>query len=223
MIGSQHPCGRVFASFRSSPRRWLVPATALFCAGAAFAQVVGARAELPQVKVGDHWKFETRDKLTGAVQGTPDYVVTASSDTQIDLRVGRNGKAVWTPELTALDSTRLSWEPGYRWLNFPLEVGKVWDFKTQWQRKDGSGSGRSQMDMVVKGYEKVSVRAGEFDAYRIEGTGFMNVEGTAIGNWNTRIVVKYWYAPAVRATVRFEWEEKSNRTVTELIEAQLAP
>lgn len=203
-------------------RRWVILsalAAASFSAATAQAQVANSRAELPTVKVGDHWKIEVRDKLTNAVERTDDYVVTASTATQIDLSVGGNDKAVWTSELTPLDNPRLTYDSGYRWLNFPLEVGKAWDFKTQWKRKDGSGAGRSQMDVAVKAYEKVSVRAGEFDAYRIESKGFMNLDGGG----NTRVSVKYWYAPAVRTTVRFEWEDKWSRTVSELVEVQLTP
>ena len=194
-------------------------AAASFGAVTAHAQGANARAELPAVKVGDHWKIEVRDKLTNALERTEDYVVAASTAAQIDLSVGGTDKAVWTSELTPLDNPRLSWDPGYRWLNFPLEVGKEWDFKTQWKRKDGAGAGRSQMDVAVKAYEKVNVRAGEFDAYRIEGKGFMNIDGS----WSSRVNVKYWYAPAARAMVRFEWEDKYNRTVNELVEVQLAP
>lgn len=190
-----------------------------FGAVTAHAQGANVRAELPAVKVGDHWKIEVRDKLTNAVERTDDYVVTALTAAQIDLSVGGTDKAVWTSELTALDNPRLTYDPGYRWLNFPLEVGKAWDFKTQWKRKDGAGAGRSQMDVTVKAYEKVNVRAGEFDAYRIEGKGFMNIDG----GWSSRINVKYWYAPVARTMVRFEWEDKNNRTVYELVEVQLAP
>lgn len=211
----------VTKDWRRALRRWMALSavvTASFGAGTAQAQGTNSRAELPTVKVGDHWKTEVRDKLTNVVERTDDYVVTASTATQIDLSVGGTDRAVWTSELTPLDNPRLTSDPGYRWLNFPLEVGKSWDFKTQWKRKDGSGAGRSQMDVAVKAYEKVSVRAGEFDAYRVEGKGFMNVEG----NWSSSVNVKYWYAPAARGMVRFEWEDKRNRTVSELVEVQLA-
>lgn len=191
-----------------------------FCSGSIRAQSVGLQAELPQLKVGDRWKLETRDKYTGAVEGASDLAVVAVSPTRINLTVNASGEAVWTPELTVLDKPSLTYDIGYRWLSFPLEVGKSWDFKTKWKRKDTGSNGVTQMDVVVKGVEKVSVKAGEFDAFRLEAKGYMNVYTNS--SLSSSVTVNYWYAPAARHFVKMEWEDRVTKNVTELIEVQLA-
>ena len=198
--------------FYTDPSRFIAQVLlGLFALGVAQAQDTSPRTERPEVKPGDQWKHEIRDKRTGATLRDTVVAVTAVSATQIDSI--ENGVAkVATRDLVVLKNSRLEYDVGYRWLNFPLEAGKAWEFKTQWKRLDGTGAGSTQMDVVVKGVEKVTTKAGEFNAIRLEAKGYMNAGSGSY--YNGRVVATYWYAPAAREIVKLEWQDKLDSTVT---------
>ncbi len=182
------------------------------------AQSSASSTDKPELKVGDRWKTERRDPRTKVVQSTGELTVTTVAPTKIDAS-GSGGDVVMTPDLTVLSNPRLNYDTGYQFLSFPIQVGKKWEFKTAWQNKVSGSKGSTQMDVEVKSQERIKVAAGEFDAYRLEANGYMNLAG---GN-NRRVNVIYWYAPQAKAIVRMEWNDRFDDYVSELIEFTPAP
>lgn len=182
-----------------------------------FGMAENTPADRPALKVGDKWKVERYDGYTKKLLFAEETVVTAISPANIDIAVnGSPGKM--TPDLTGLDSPRMASDPGYQLLRFPLEVGKKWDFKTQWLNKQNGVKGGAQLDVEVKAMESVKVPAGEFEAYRLEASGYLN---TVTGrNWSA--TATYWYAPKAKSIVRFVWTDKNNDYVSELVKLDLA-
>lgn len=192
--------------------QWVAPLLLAVLASSALAQ----RAERPDIKVGDRWKYEQRDRRTGGVEGQYVRVVTAVTATHIE-GTENDGKFLMTIDMNQLESpTNSNTDPKY--LDFPLEVGKKWEFKNKWTNKTRVASGRDQLDIVVSGYEKVTVPAGEFDAFKIEAKGFWNNDTSRS---NGRTIRTYWFAPAAKAVVKFENDDGYNRWVRELTELQL--
>ena len=172
----------------------------------------------PELKVGDRWKHERRSSMTQVVIYTDETVVAGVSPAKIDVTV--NGQpGVWTPDLTTLESPRLSNDPGYQLLQFPMEVGKKWEFKTKWRNKENGNSGNTQMEVQVKAQEKIKVAAGEFEAFRVEGIGYMNFGGGGNGT----VKVTYWYSPQAKAIARFLWVDGRNNFSHDLIEVAVTP
>ncbi len=177
-----------------------------------------APANRPELKVGDKWTAERRDAFTKALIFSEETVVTSVSPA--DVKVSINGSpGTMTPDLTGRDSPRLTSDPGYELLRFPMEVGKKWDFKTRWQFKQSGAKGGARLDVEVKGMESVKVPAGEFEAYKLEASGFMNADSGR--NW--RASATYWYAPKAKSIVRFVWVDGGNDYVTELVQVNLVP
>ena len=191
------------------------------CLGAAAgpAQAAGEKAEAPQIKVGDRWKTEQKDKRTGIKESEITRTVTAVSANTIE-GSENDGAFKMTVELNPLESTTTVIAGDAKFLNFPIEVGKKWSFKYNFANKINQGKGRSQLDAEVVAYEKVTVPAGSFDAFRIETKGFWNNEATR-GNGRSKSI--YWYAPAARSVVRTEYEDGFNNWVRELTELNLQP
>lgn len=155
----------------------------------------------PELKVGDRWKIERRDQFTKILESTTEEVVTAASPTRIEMTF--NGvPGVVTPDLTQLDTPLVSNDTGYEFLRFPLELGKKWDFKTNWKNKATSSTGSTALDVQVLTQEQVTVQAGKFDAIKLRAIGYMYLGG---GRRNPTIT--YWYSPLAKRIVRLEWTD----------------
>jgi len=175
-----------------------------------------ARAERPDVKVGDEWKFACgwhNERL---------WVVTSVDQTGI--KATENGKPLLlTPDLNVLESPRRK-DTDNQWLSFPLEVGKQWTADNNWQMCEFSGPEKVQVKVVD--YEKVTVPAGQFDAFRLEITTSWTNETVRDSGANSGT---YWYAPAARAIVKFNYKSSGCNSVCcasdacELVQSRLQP
>lgn len=184
---------------------------------AAFAQQSAAPAERPEIRPGDRWKTERRDALTKLVTLTEETVVTAVAGEKVDVTINGTPGTI-TADLTLTDGPRLSYDNGYQFLRFPLQVGKKWEFKTSWQNKATGSKGTTEMEVAVKSLERVRVAAGEFDAIKVEATGYMNF---ASGG-SRRVQATYWYAPAAKAIIRMNWVDRNDDFILELTEYSFA-
>jgi len=172
----------------------------------------------PDLKVGDHWKIERRDALTKAVLFSEETTITSVSPSKIEASINA-ATASMTPDLTILDSPRFSYDSGYQFLRFPLEIGKEWEFKTKWRNNQNGTSGRTQFDVAVKAVESVKISAGEFDAYKLEAGGWMNFDAGG----SRRVSVTYWYSPKAKAIIRMTWVDRRDDFVSELVDLSLVP
>jgi hypothetical protein len=184
-------------------------------AGPALAQ----KADRPSVKAGDQWRFETRLGPVGVKSSDIVRVITSVTPSRIEGT--ENGIAlVLTPELNNVESPR-SKNSDQRLLNFPLAVGKQWNFTDDYELTVEQVPGRGNFSAKVVGYGKVRVPAGEFDAFKLEAKGKW-VTGGATGeaSWT------YWYAAAARSIVKIEerwYKNVSSHGTRELVEFKLQP
>lgn len=173
------------------------------------AQPAPSPASKPVVQVGEVARYAV--KLVTEGQNTEDTVtVTSVADGQIKARYTRANRTPaeteviytdeWNPVLTGVGS-RL--EPAAQTLKFPLQVGNAWDAKYAVQTANGAKS-RVEMAGKVVGYEKVPTPAGEFDAFKVQSSGWVN--GVS---WNGSFKVQQtvWYAPSIGRLVRSEYKE----------------
>lgn len=186
----------------------------------AMAQTPPPRADAPELKVGDRWKTEVRDRRTKVKESERERSVTAISATQIE-GIENGEKYIATPELSTIESSTAVVTAGeLKSLNFPLEIGKKWDYKYNMKNKVNGTPSRWQFDASVVAFEKVKVPAGEFDAYKIQAKGFWKNETSG---YSGRAQLTEWYAPSARTVVKTEFDDGFNYTVRELIELQLQP
>ncbi len=175
------------------------------------------KADRPNVKVGDQWRFEVRLGPSGVKTQDIDWVIT--SVTPAGIEGAENGKPlVLTSDLNVVESPR-SKNSDSRLLTFPLEVAKHWQFTDNMLVKDVDVQQRADFTVMVVSHEKVRVLAGEFDAFKLEAKNSW-VSGGASGE-TTRT---YWYAPSARAVVRMEIRDTvRGLTTSELAEFHLQP
>jgi hypothetical protein len=194
---------------------------AALCAVAGFAsgQTATSRAESPSVKVGDRWKFETRDRRTGVKESEVARTVGSVGASRIE-GSQNDGTFVATPEMNFVETPTVVLTGDVKYLSFPLEVGKKWAFKYGLVNKVSGARADWQLEAEVVAVDKTKVQAGEFETYKIEYKGFWNNRTTGR---NGRFVITNWYAPMARTTVKTEFDDTYNRTTTELVEMQLQP
>lgn len=156
-------------------------------------------APRPDIRVGDQWQFAVYDSVPTRDPNRT-WIVTAVTPAGIEGT--ENGAPLrLTPDLNVLDSPRQSeTNPGL--LRFPLEVGQRWRYDSRWIFKPKSSAGTVAMVVEVQARERVSVPAGEFDAFRLFARGKLGGTSPANSVYASETTTTYWYAPAARAIVK---------------------
>lgn len=189
----------------------------LLAAPAALAQPVAR----PDIRVGDQWQFAVYDSVPTRVPSRS-WIVTAVTPAGIEAT--ENGAPLrLTADLNVLESPRHSeTNPGQ--LRFPLEVGRRWRYESQWTFKAKGSTGTVAMAVEVQARERVSVPAGEFDAFRLFARGSLGGTSPANSVYASDTTTTYWYAPAARAIVKsVHHNPYLGRTTVELVAAKRGP
>jgi uncharacterized caspase-like protein len=135
-------------------------------------------------KVGDRFVYQARDVRTDTVV-TRTQTVTAVSDLEV---VFNNGRAILDPLgnlIQAANGSRFTPRQ-----DIPLEyaVGKRWSTRFD---VIGNEGGTADFDFRIAARETITVPAGKFDCYRIEGRGVNNAHFRPAVD----ISLTYWRAP----------------------------
>ena len=154
-----------------------VPLLALLAFAALAGPAIAQKADQPIVRAGDRWQFVEYYGIA-STEPNRDWVVTSVTPSQIEGT--ENGELLMlTSELNVLESPRNK-NSNPKALSFPLEIGKQWRFASEWLFKVTGSKGSSIVDVEVVGHEKVSVPAGDFEAFKLVSKG--NLRGVSLKN-----------------------------------------
>jgi len=156
-------------------------------------------ADAPQIRVGDRWWFVEWYTVPSTTPNR-DWTITSLDGTRI-LGTENGEPLVLTTDLNVSESPR-STASNPRDLDFPLTVGKRWQFDTDWTFKPKASKGRASISVVVAAYERVTVPAGTFDAYRIESRERHSGRSPIGSVYDAEVLRTYWYAPEASAIVK---------------------
>lgn len=160
---------------------------------------IAQKVNRPDVKVGDQWQFVMYYTVPST---TPNRTWVITSATPIGLEGMENGEPLMlTPDLNVLESPRHK-DSNPKALNFPLEVGKRWHYVSDWVFKPKGAKGSAAVDVTVLGYEKITVPAGEFDAFKLAAKETLSGTSPINSQYAGETTRTYWYAPAARAIVK---------------------
>jgi hypothetical protein len=160
---------------------------------------VAQMAARPDVKVGDQWQFAVYYTVRST---TPNRTWLVTSVTATGIEGTENGEPLMlTQDLNVLESPRTR-ESNPRLLDFPLKVGKRWHYVNDWVFKPKGSKGRVTADVAVISYERVTIPAGEFDAYKLTSTEGLSGTSPINSQYAGETTRTYWYAPAARAIVK---------------------
>ena len=168
----------------------------------------------PKIALGDRWVYQGLDGESGDPVSL-ERVVTRVSGDQVQLRqrgLDSRGRPVPGERMRSMSRTTLSLDvPGkvsgqMRYADFPLALGKSWDYGYQLSGRADSVT-TYRVGARVDGLERITVPAGVFDALRIEHLGSWDtpvlVNG-AVGSLSGKISATFWYAPSVNGWARID-------------------
>ncbi len=138
---------------------------------------------------GEQWTWRRVDELTHVETSTTWRRSVVVDDEQAFLSSSKR--------LFAIDQIY----QGLGWREWPLQIGKRWQYTTSWNSPTGD-PGTTVEDAEVVAYEAVTVPAGKFMAFRIEYKGHWNLTDSTGHLWTGDVADTYWYAPDVKADVK---------------------
>jgi len=191
-------------------RAKLLPALFILSTSLATAESI----DRPAVKVGDRWKYETRDGFSNQITAETERIITGISETRIEAT--ENGSpATFSHEMNIIENPELRIEPTYAALKFPFEPGSKWSWGGTIYVKSTGTTLRNQYEVKVAGQERVAVKAGSFDTYKFVMEGYISTDTTRS---YTRT---YWYSPQARGFVKVINDDRRNAWKMELLEISL--
>jgi hypothetical protein len=150
---------------------------------------------------GDHWTYEIRDEISGAIKVTRNNIVTEVTPTEISTRVDTAGKAdpgqiVYDRAWNILKSGPWKYSPhDGSGIQSPLALDRTWNFQSN-EINAGSGSSwRRSGKSKVAGKESVTTKVGTFEAFIIETS--YSVRNANDPTKKVEVTSKTWYAPAI--------------------------
>jgi hypothetical protein len=151
-------------------------------------------------KIGDSYSYRETDLLTNIVLRNPKFMITEITDDRVVFNQGGFITDLFGNQIKAgngnLFSNAQFFIPEYA-------IGKKWSTRFTITFPNGTTSD-SEVEFRVVARERVTVPAGTFDAFRVEGAGWGHGQGGA----RQSLSPKYWIAPGVRRPVASEDHRK---------------
>jgi len=146
-----------------------------------------ARADT-HFKVGDTWTWRVYDRHTGAEKGLRTHTVTEITDNEVRFNKGRIISDLLGNIKQSGDGRRYT---GNQFQPLEFAVGKQWSTRFQVINPAGNNF-ESEYNFRITAREKVTVPAGTFDCFRIEGKG---ISRARFGSGSTTLMNNFWMAP----------------------------
>ena len=175
-------------------RRFLAGLIFLQCVTSAFAQnpVPNASATaspgVPKALVGDHWTYEVKDEISGAIKFTRTDMVTDISNNEIAVRVdfadpGRTSNIIYDRSWNILRSDPFKYSPNDgTGVQLALTTGSQWKFAIDVVNSRNGLTFRRVGNSRVTGQESITTKAGSFNTFVIE----TNYTGKNVQDFNPR-------------------------------------
>lgn len=166
------------------------------------------QASAPVYAVGEQWEFAFESALDPQQNRNYTQTVESVGNGQTVMAVG-SGKTVLDANGNIMRTAGGAFDTSDGKLRFPMSVGQSWS--TSYVYKSGSWISHCQRDAKVVAIERVSTRAGSFDAFRIEEATSWSGNDQYGGNGVTHETD--WYAPAVGRIVKLDYQSTSTKGV----------
>jgi hypothetical protein len=174
-------------------------------------------ADKPDLKVGDKWVFNQTVKVVPGEEKSDTWsrrVAEIQPDGRIQLATGKDEMLAFDAMLNRIDQRGPEYSfPTYK---FPMKIGSEWSYSA---RTGEGGMLERRGSYKVVAYEPVTVPAGTFDCFHVEGQWDNSTK-----SYSGRAREQYWYCPAIKfiAKSSFQydqtWGGRPSRSETRLSE-----
>ena len=145
-------------------------------------------------KIGDSYSYRDIDMYTKQETRSVTQRVTAISDNEVIFNKGVLVTDLFGNQIKAPNGNVFT---GAQFFIPEYALGKKWSTRYKITYREGQ-TGEFEVELKVVARETITVPAGTFDAFRVEGEGW----GKGFGNVNVKY--KYWIAPGIRRPVASE-------------------
>jgi hypothetical protein len=200
-------------------RRGLVAGAFLLCVVSAFAGDVrpvllaqngqpaappAANSGMQTPAPGDHWTYEVKDEISGAIKETRKVMVTDVSKNEIAIHVdfvnsGRSSNIVYDSSWNVLRDNAGKFTPNDgSGVKLPLALNAQWKFSANEINSGTGASWKVTGDSRVVGQEIVTMKAGQFETFVIDSHSVVRntKDTTRISDFSTRtwfsLDVNHW-------------------------------
>jgi hypothetical protein len=187
--------------------------------------------ERPVWRVGDSWTYNYIDNWKKEVVDVSVDKITEISAKEIKVewvsKKFKNGTNLFNQDFNATirnsgSSIEIRSSPEWPRYSFPMKPGKVWQQQVTWT-KSNEPDWKVVADLkgTAQGWEKITVPAGTFDSLRIELQGRYTGSNSQ-RNWSGSQKEVYWFAPAVKRIVKYEFDDGTRKDGYELLDFKIA-
>lgn len=157
-------------------------------------------ADRPAYSAGDYWIF-----IDGKGQSNKLEFIREEKDTYV---FSRGGKEI-VRDFNLMDVSRAGGFPGPI-IKFPLKKGAWWKHEFSRTSETGAESGKGIARYEATDYDKITVAAGTFQAWKVAVT-IEAVTHRKGGGASSKVVgsATYWYAPDVKQVIKAETGKQS--------------
>jgi len=158
-------------------------------------------AQPPIWRVGYKWAFHQVSNMQPTESDWTREVTETLPEGRFSVRTDTGRMLVFDGETNSLDprGAEYSWKR----FDFPLSVGKRWTHERRIGGGPGAGDeGFEKATWEVKAYEKVTVPAGTFDCFRVEGVIWQSQSDRIYARREGHQDFTYWYCPTVKWIAR---------------------
>ena len=170
--------------------------------------------QAPKLCLGDKWVWFGNEFLAKLAWQNTVIEVSASgivtlkreAEPEVSKKRERFETRLANGNMAKLGDTTYS--PDSQELAFPLQIGKSWKV-LQTFPAETSGTITKEGQAKVVANEQLQTKAGSLDTYRIQQHG--NLRNSAMPNWQASYQHTYWYSPAAKSIVKYEYAQQANR------------
>ena len=182
--------------------RSLWPAAMLAAGFVALEAAAQPTGDKPELKVGDQWEFNRTIKIVPGEEKSEPW-----SRRVVEIRPDGRTQVVADKETVTLDAMFNRIDPrgpeySVTTYKFPMKVGSEWSYTA---RAGEGGMLERRGSYKVVAYEPVTVPAGTFDCFRVEGQWETNGK-----TYTGRAREQYWYCPAIKFIAKSSFQFDQN-------------
>jgi hypothetical protein len=165
-----------------------------------------AKVDMMVTAQGDHWAYEVKDDISGAMKEQRKHLVTDVTTKDIAVHIeygntGRSSNTLYDKSWNVLSGNGNKFTPNDgSGVLLPLALNAQWKFSANVINSTNGGTWKRNGDSHVARQETVTTKAGQFDAYVIET--HVTVRNTKDPTRVTEYKVRTWFSPEVNHWVK---------------------